>query len=95
MSEQTRADGRLIRISASDLQEILSELNARAVPSLDSQAVNFCRNRTLAEIEEEHLRIVLDSSPTLEDAAKTLGINLSTLWRKRRALNIHFVPKSF
>jgi NtrC-family two-component system response regulator AlgB len=35
-------------------------------------------------IEIEHIRRVLASSPTLEDAARTLGIDSSTLYRKRK-----------
>jgi transcriptional regulator of acetoin/glycerol metabolism len=31
---------------------------------------------------------VLAESPTLEDAAETLGINVSTLWRKRKRYKI-------
>jgi NtrC-family two-component system response regulator AlgB len=39
---------------------------------------------TLAEIEREHVLRVLARAPTLEDAAKILGIDSSTLWRKRK-----------
>lgn len=39
---------------------------------------------TLEEIEREHIERVLAESPTLEDAAEVLGINVSTLWRKRK-----------
>jgi NtrC-family two-component system response regulator AlgB len=35
-------------------------------------------------VEVEHIRRVLASSPTLEDAARTLGIDPSTLYRKRK-----------
>jgi NtrC-family two-component system response regulator AlgB len=35
-------------------------------------------------VEVEHIRRVLANSPTLEDAARTLGINPSTLFRKRK-----------
>lgn len=35
-------------------------------------------------LEVEHIRRVLASSPTLEDAARTLGIDPSTLYRKRK-----------
>jgi two-component system, NtrC family, response regulator AlgB len=39
---------------------------------------------SLEELEREHIIRVLAESPTLEDAAQTLGINGSTLWRKRK-----------
>ncbi len=39
---------------------------------------------SLDELEREHIARVLAESPTLEDAAETLGINVSTLWRKRK-----------
>ncbi len=38
---------------------------------------------TLQEIEDEHIRLVLKQSSTFAEAAKTLGIEPSTLWRKR------------
>ena len=42
---------------------------------------------TLAEIEQEHTQRVLSRSRTLEDAARILGIESSTLWRKRKRMN--------
>jgi NtrC-family two-component system response regulator AlgB len=39
---------------------------------------------TLEEVEREHILRVLARSATLEDAAHTLGIDASTLWRKRK-----------
>jgi NtrC-family two-component system response regulator AlgB len=39
---------------------------------------------TLEEIEREHVLQVVARSPTLEDAARILGIDASTLWRKRK-----------
>ena len=35
-------------------------------------------------VEVEHIRRVLATSPTLDDAARTLGIDASTLYRKRK-----------
>jgi len=43
---------------------------------------------SLEEIEREHIVRVLAEAPTLEDAAARLGINVSTLWRKRKRLRI-------
>ena len=43
---------------------------------------------SLDEVERDHILRVLAESPTLEDAAETLGINVSTLWRKRKRYKI-------
>jgi two-component system, NtrC family, response regulator AlgB len=39
---------------------------------------------SLYEIEREQITRVLAESPTLQDAAESLGINVTTLWRKRK-----------
>ncbi|MFO0842808.1 MAG: sigma-54 dependent transcriptional regulator [Gemmataceae bacterium] len=43
---------------------------------------------TLEALEAEHVRRVLAASPSLEDAARTLGIDPSTLYRKRRRFGL-------
>lgn len=43
---------------------------------------------SLERIEEMHIRRVLSSSPSLQQAAETLGIDQATLWRKRRKYKI-------
>ncbi|GDY12099.1 alginate biosynthesis transcriptional regulatory protein AlgB [Planctomycetota bacterium] len=43
---------------------------------------------SLANIENEHIRQVLAKADTFEAAAVTLGIEPSTLWRKRRKLGL-------
>ena len=43
---------------------------------------------TLVALETEHIRRVLASSPSLEEAAQTLGIDPSTLYRKRKRLGL-------
>ncbi len=42
------------------------------------------RNLTLEELERRHIEFVLEQAMTLEEAAEMLGINVATLWRKRR-----------
>ncbi len=39
---------------------------------------------TVEAVEREHILRVISRIPTLEDAAKVLGIDSSTLWRKRK-----------
>jgi NtrC-family two-component system response regulator AlgB len=43
---------------------------------------------SLEDMERKLIMRVLSESPTLEDAAQTLGINASTLWRKRKRYGI-------
>jgi two-component system, NtrC family, response regulator AlgB len=44
--------------------------------------------KNMEEMERQLIIRVLAESPTLEDAAQTLGINSSTLWRKRKCYRI-------
>jgi NtrC-family two-component system response regulator AlgB len=39
---------------------------------------------TVEEVEREHIERVIERSPSLEEAAQVLGIDASTLWRKRK-----------
>ncbi|MGH7780620.1 MAG: sigma-54-dependent transcriptional regulator [Candidatus Binataceae bacterium] len=43
---------------------------------------------SLEDLEREHIRRVLAESATLEEAAAALGINVTTLWRKRKRYGI-------
>ncbi len=43
---------------------------------------------SLGQIEREHIMRVLAQSATLEEAAATLGINVTTLWRRRKRYGI-------
>jgi NtrC-family two-component system response regulator AlgB len=51
--------------------------HAVAVPRLGGDFTVEC-------FEREHILRVLQRAATLEDAAKILGIDSSTLWRKRK-----------
>jgi two-component system, NtrC family, response regulator AlgB len=53
-----------------------------------SEAAAVSAPRNIEEMERELIIQVLAESPTLEDAAQTLGINASTLWRKRKRYKI-------
>ena len=43
---------------------------------------------SLEEVERAHIIAVLKASSTMEEAAAALGINISTLWRKRKLYKI-------
>ncbi len=43
---------------------------------------------SLEEVERSHIMHVLKASSTMEEAAAALGINISTLWRKRKLYKI-------
>ena len=48
-----------------------------AVPAIGSLV-------SLEKIEEEHIRRVLASAKSLQEAAEILGIDQATLWRRRK-----------
>jgi two-component system, NtrC family, response regulator AlgB len=43
---------------------------------------------TLEQLEEVHIRSILQKAPSLDSAAKTLGIDPATLYRKRKRLKL-------
>ena len=53
-----------------------------------SSAVRVGAPMSLEELEKAHIAAVLASSNTLDMAAKTLGIDASTLYRKRKQYNL-------
>jgi NtrC-family two-component system response regulator AlgB len=44
--------------------------------------------RPLSEMEKTHITEVLRHTPSLEEAAKVLGIDPATLWRKRKKYHL-------
>jgi two-component system, NtrC family, response regulator AlgB len=53
-------------------------------PAVSGTAAPSVTALSLEELERYHIQQVLADSPTLEDAAARLGINPTTLWRKRK-----------
>src|SRR5262249_28455866 len=53
-------------------------------PTAPSPPVDGAGSLALEDMERRHVRAVLAQSATLEEAAARLGINVTTLWRKRR-----------
>jgi NtrC-family two-component system response regulator AlgB len=64
----------------------LADLPDRIAQTRDSAAnpVEVGRPVTLEQIEIEHIRRVVSTSQSLDEAARTLGIDPSTLYRKRK-----------
>lgn len=65
----------------------LEDLPEEFAEAADSRVVVGGRV-TIDELEAEHIRRVLALSATLDDAAKTLGIDPATLYRKRQKLGL-------
>ena len=66
-------------IRAEDLPDRL--LAPRTTPTPPS-------SRSLEDVERRHIEQVLAESATLDEAAARLGINTTTLWRKRKRYGI-------
>ena len=52
------------------------------------EALHHSPSASLEDVEREHIAHVLTESATLDEAAATLGINVTTLWRKRKRYGI-------
>jgi NtrC-family two-component system response regulator AlgB len=62
-----------------DLSHLPVQLGTPAAPRIEVGA-----NVTLDALEREHIRRIMASAPSLDEAAAVLGINPSTLYRKRK-----------
>jgi NtrC-family two-component system response regulator AlgB len=81
--------------NAMEAAAVLSQGQTVALAALPEAVANATNaiippsSRTsLEEVERHQILRVLAESATLEEAATTLGINLSTLWRKRKRYNL-------
>jgi NtrC-family two-component system response regulator AlgB len=70
---------------------ILSQEPVLGVSSLPAHIANYKVSESseasfenLAEVEKRHIQNIILHSPSLEEAAKRLGIDPATLWRKRK-----------
>ena len=73
------------QVSVEDLPDrVLQVISEQESPSSWVAQALTPSDISLEDIEKQHIRQVLNSATTLEEAASILGINLSTLWRKRR-----------
>ncbi len=69
-------------ITVGDLPERMQQQGARG------QAIQVGGNHSLADIEATHLQRILERTASLEDAARILGVDPSTLYRKRKRLKV-------
>jgi NtrC-family two-component system response regulator AlgB len=71
-------------ILAEGLEVGLSDLPAQIGASLPAGVIELGGGVTLEQLEAEHIRRVLANTATMEEAATVLGIDPSTLYRKRK-----------
>jgi NtrC-family two-component system response regulator AlgB len=64
--------------------EALGARVAAAVPGSSSGPTGLGGDLSLDDLEREHIKRVLARTRTMEEAASILGIDTSTLWRKRK-----------
>lgn len=79
---QTVFEGRLARF------RILSDGSAAIILSPVTCKSHKSTTRSLVQAEREAIESALSECDTLANAASMLGINLSTLWRKRKAYGL-------
>ncbi|HRD49083.1 MAG: sigma-54-dependent Fis family transcriptional regulator [Candidatus Competibacter sp.] len=73
--------GRSERLTRRDLSPIVHDAARPGLPRAGDAV-------TLEELERAHIAAVMATSPTLDSAAGTLGIDPSTLWRKRKQYSV-------
>jgi NtrC-family two-component system response regulator AlgB len=66
----------------------LADLPAQVGATLPSSSMELGGAVTLEQLEAEHIRRILTTTATLEEAATVLGIDPSTLYRKRKRFAI-------
>ena len=69
-------------IALPDLPEKLSQTPQRA----EGQGVEVGARISLEELENEHIARLIQQTATMEEAAKILGIDPATLYRKRKKM---------
>jgi two-component system, NtrC family, response regulator AlgB len=58
-----------------------------------SSGVSVGSKTSLEELEAEHIKRIIMSTPSLGEAAQILGIDPATLYRKRKRMGMHSGPK--
>jgi NtrC-family two-component system response regulator AlgB len=93
--KQYRWPGNLRELrNAVERATILAQTNTIGIELLPNSISNFSElaapnlPQTLQQVEEQHIRRMLASTKTLQEAADALGIDQATLWRKRKQYGI-------
>jgi NtrC-family two-component system response regulator AlgB len=74
-------------VGLGDLPGRIAQAGALTTPQADSSVV-VGGPVTLEHLERAHIRLILERCPGREDAARLLGIDPSTLYRKRKQLGL-------
>ncbi|MDQ1336516.1 MAG: two-component system, NtrC family, response regulator AlgB [Thermodesulfobacteriota bacterium] len=69
-----------MELKTTDLSSNIANFNPNAPPDASLQS--------LTDLEKQHIQKVILHSSSLEDAARVLGIDPATLWRKRKKYNL-------
>jgi hypothetical protein len=83
-------EGALRALLIGTYHQIAADLSISRIPIgslLDREHKAVCSDR-LDDVEREHIRRVLAQSKSMGEAARSLGINSSTLWRKRKRYHL-------
>ena len=64
-----------------NIQALTSDGPSTSVPAIGSMV-------TLETLEREHIRRIVEATPTIQEAARILGIDAATIYRKRRKFEV-------
>jgi NtrC-family two-component system response regulator AlgB len=69
-----------------EVADLPDKLNPSQLPAPATRAVRVGDMVPLEQLEQEHIQRVLEQADTIEEAARILGVNPATLYRKRKRM---------